>query len=204
MTVPADARLTAAHFRNAPPGRALRVRSGCAVRLAVPSDAVHRHVHSLGRGRADSRHPSDPGAIRRRHLQRREATRDPRRAGVCRDGHARRSSSCPTTATRGAQGRSRHGHESCERRGERGRDAGAATRLARDAGHATGSLHARRRIDDGAIHAAAAGRLGAGRGRDEARRQPVLGQGGGRHRRARPTPRATRWSSIRTRHAVTC
>ena len=36
----------------------------------------------------------------------------------------------------------RHRHESCERRGERGRGAGAATRLARHAGRATGPLHA--------------------------------------------------------------
>ena len=35
-----------------------------------------------------------------------------------------------------------HGHESRERRRERGRDVAAAARLARDAGDATGALHA--------------------------------------------------------------
>ena len=50
--------------------RALRVRSGRAVRVAVPPDAVHRHVHPHDREHAAGRHDSDPGAIGRRHLQR--------------------------------------------------------------------------------------------------------------------------------------
>ena len=210
VTVPADARLTAAHFRNAPAGRAICLRLRRAVRPAVPADAVHGDVHDVGERHAVHDHAPDPGAIGTRHLQRREAIGDSRRARVCRDDDAgdprglngRVGSREPGDGNRKRRARDRH--QSREGRGEGGRRARPAARMARDAGDAGRQLHARRRADDGALRAAAAiGGDAGGRG-NEAGRQPVRGQDA-RHRRGRrPTRRATRSSSIRTPRAGTC
>ena len=182
--MPADARLTAAHFQYA----TAAARVTCSIptcRSACRSGrrrSPRRSRSAIG-GVDVHRHHADAGAVGRQHLQRREARRDhvvpafavtatpeivivPTRA-------------TPANARGTTQGRARHGDQPRQGRGEGRCGARAAAGLARHAGHAGGELLARRRSDDRALHAAAAA-AGDARGRgDEARRQPVHGEGVG-------------------------
>ncbi len=153
-------------------------------------------------------HAADPGALGTRHLQRREARGDSRRARVRGDDDAgdrrgRSTSGAGSGEPGTGQGRARHGDQSREGRGE-GRCRARHLPQGWRATPATqaGQLHARRRADDGALRAAAARGGDAGGRGDEAGRQPVRGQDARRPPARRPTRRAIRSIEYPAHHAA--
>ena len=145
-------------------------------------------------------------ALRGQHLQRREARRAARGAEVRGLGHARDPRSCRQRRppARDHPRRPRHRGQPLQgRRDGGGRRCSLPQGWRADAGQPAGDVLARGRSRDRALHGDAAGAGGAGRAGQAGRLAPDHRRRG-RARAARPTRRATRWSSTRTPRGATC
>ena len=167
LEVSKQARLTGQVLEAAAERRAVRVRSGRAVRPAVPADAIPRPVRSRGRRRADSRRARRAASLRGQHLQRREADGAARGAAP---GGVADARDCDPPGRPPAVCRAPGGARGARDRDKRQHGAGAGRGHARGAGGLDGGAALRDRVArtpgrgrDGALHGDATARREAGR-----------------------------------------
>ena len=167
--IPANARITKPYWKPLPKTGALRVRARCAVRPAVPSDAVPRVVHADGRRhraalRAAGRVPLRGAAARRRKADGADGRAAARAAGDAvdcdRSRRARRD-------RRGRIAKCASPWRTMPRARRPDRCAWTRRPDGRRRRRATGEFHARRRGADRALRAAARGKDAAGAVRRE-------------------------------------